>query len=458
MSDLFVSTLPTQTQTQTTEDRSQTNDVPIKVLESLLHDHVADHTAMITACTSTPFPNLGTNDSSTLYRVTFTWEFPTHPMLPETTTWLVKHWKTAGVRDRAFSIAEPREALAWEQGWLRPSALPAGLVVPIIGARRLPDNTQAWLAMADVSTELSAYPRMALSGAQALQRTQAILARLAHFHALWEQPDRQLELQAFSWLRRPEMFLWDMAPTFARALGRSPVVPVPPATHAPPVWSELSADLEAFLQGRPAHERNLWEHLLTDRQAVVEGLASYPQTLLHNDLDDRNIGLRWSNSKAGTESQTLDTPDLVLIDWEWMALGPAAIDVANLILRLPVMIAPGTSIPDAVWGYELADYYFEHYRAASGRCVDAASWRRSYGLAVVAQGVVQMPFLHGSLRRAIRGELPLPQIVGVPEAIVRQNLESGLPLMQKMEERVLDEAHRQQLHLLHTIEPASLRA
>lgn len=323
---------------------------------------------------------------------------------------------------------------------MRPAALPTGLVVPMIGVWRTPDDTEAWLALTDVSPELAAYPRMGLSGDQAVSRTQALLARLARFHALWEQPERQAALQACSWVRRQETYLWDMAPTYARALGRSPHTDTPPAASAPPVWEGLSADLDAFLAARPADERRLWEHLLTDRKALVEGLAAYPQTLLHNDLDDRNIGLRWSGGAATISA--LDQPDLLLIDWEWMAQGPAALDVANIIQRLPVLIRPGAPIPAAVWSDALADGYFAHYRAAGGKIMDAAAWRRAHGVALVAQGIAQMPFIHGSLRRAIRGELPPPQIVGVPEAVIRQQLHAGLPMMEQMEQRVIGEARR----------------
>ena len=132
----------------------------------------------------------------------------------------------------------------------------------------------------------------------------------------------------------------------------------------------------------------------------------------------------------------------MLIDWEWIAAGPAALDVANIIQRLPVMIAPGNPIPAAFWTNELADYYFKHYRAAGGMCTDAGAWRRSYGLALVAQGVAQMPFIHGSMRRAIRGEIAPPQIVGVPEAVIRRNLRAGLPMMEQMEQLVIREARR----------------
>jgi thiamine kinase-like enzyme len=439
-----------------------TTDVPIDVLESILREHIVDGAAVITTCDVAPFANQGTNDSSTFYRVTLSWTLA-NPSTEASTTWIIKHWKAGGMRDGRLGLTQPLDVLAWEQGRLRRDALPRGIVVPFIGARRSPDNSEAWLAMADVSTELSAYSRMSLTADQAISRTRIILARLARLHALWERPEQQAKLQACSWLRRPDLQLWDMAATYAHALGRTPMAP--PGASAPPVWEGLGADLDAFLDARPADERRLWEYLLIDRSALVEGLTGYPQTLLHNDLDDRNIGLRSLQQGSGIRGQGLgtvwhhnaapdpatsatvlptaidnDNPDLVLIDWEWIGVGPAALDVANIVQRAPIMIAPGAPLPEIIWGEGFADDYFARYRAAGGRCVDAAAWRRSYGLALVAQGVTQMPFIHGSMRRAMRGDAPLPQIIGVPEDVIRQNLRAGLPMMERMEQRVIDAA------------------
>lgn len=444
----------TMTATILAEATTPAGDVPAAVIETLLRDHLADHRATLITCTSTPFPHEGTNDSTTFYRVTLIWTRPSHGWQVETATWVLKHWQAGGQRDRALGITQSREVLAWEQGWLRASALPSGVIVPLIGVWRTPDNREAWLAMTDVSTELAAFPRMGLSADQVISRSQTILARLAHFHALWERPERWSALQTASWLRRPESYLWDMAPTYARALGRLPHEEAPSTASAPPVWDGLSADLEAFLTARPADERRLWEHLLVDRQALMDGLTAYPQTLLHNDLDDRNIGLRWSKRGAVDPSSAPEQPDpfvsprtsLVLIDWEWLALGPAALDVANILQRIPVLImlgAPvGAVIPPVVWSDALLDDYFAHYRAAGGRCGDAASWRRACGLAIIVQGLAQMPFLQGSLRRVIRGEIPPPQLTGIPAEVMRAHLQNSLPIMEQMEQRVIREARR----------------
>lgn len=428
------------------EATAPTSDVPPEVIETILREHLADHGATLRSCTSAPFAHEGTNDSTTFYRVTLTWTRQSHRGEVETATWILKHWQAGGQRDRTLGITQSREVLAWEAGWLRPSALPDGVIVPLLGVWRAPDNREAWLAMTDVSTELAAFPRMGLSADQVISRSQAILAHLARFHALWERPERWSVLQSAPWLRRPESYLWDMAPTYARALGRLPHEEATATASAPPVWEGLSADLDAFLTARSADERRLWEHLLVDRQALVDGLTIYPQTLLHNDLDDRNIGLRWAKGRTAAQSSAPDQPDLVLIDWEWLALGPAALDVANILQRIPVLIMLGSPvgamIPPVVWSDALLDGYFAHYRAAGGRCIDANGWRRACGLALIVQGLAQMPFIQGSLRRVIRGEIPPPQLTGIPDEVMRAHLQNSLPIMEQMEQRVIREARR----------------
>jgi hypothetical protein len=416
-------------------------DVPIDVLEALLRDHLTDPSAMIRASRITPCVQQGTNDSISFFQATFSWASAKASTDPHITTWILKHWNAGGARDSGLEIVQPREVLAWERGWLRPDALPDGIVVPFTGAWRSPDNTESWLAMADVSDALSMYPPMSLPDGEVIRRTRAILEWLACFHALWEQPTRQAEVAACPWLRRLDSCLWEMAPTYTHALKRPLSPHVPPAVHTPPVWDGLHADLEAFFEARPASEQQLWIELMTDRKILVDGLADYPQTLLHNDLDDRNIGLH-AASGALAEATLYALPDLVLIDWEWIGRGPAAHDVANVIQRAPVMLTPGTPIPEVIWTDSFANHYFASYTATGGDCGDALMWRRAVGLALIALGVYQMPVIHGSMRRALRGEISLPQIVGVPEAVVRQNLRAGLPIMERMEQRVINEAQK----------------
>ncbi|MCE7989924.1 MAG: hypothetical protein DYG89_52925 [Caldilinea sp. CFX5] len=244
----------TITATMTAEATAPTRDVPAEVIETILREHLADQRVTLLSCTGAPFAHEGTNDSTTFYRVTLTWMRQSREWAVETATWILKQWPAGGQRDRTLGITQSREVLAWEAGWLRPSALPDGVIVPLLGVWRSPDNREAWLAMTDVSPELAAFPRMGLATDQVISRSQAILAQLARFHALWERPERWSALQPATWLRRPESYLWDMAPTYARALGRLPHAAAPTAASAPPVWDGLSADLDAFLTARPAAE------------------------------------------------------------------------------------------------------------------------------------------------------------------------------------------------------------
>jgi hypothetical protein len=411
------------------QDTTSIPGLPIELLTSILRESVGDPAATIFDCEWAPLPHQGTNDSATLLRAELSWSGA--QLATERATWIIKHWRAGGLRDRALGIDQPHDVLAWERGWLRPSALPHGLSVPILAAWRSPDASEAWIVMSDVSPELSAYSRMGLSGDEAMTHTRAMLRRLARFHALWERPERQAELEACPWLPGPERFLWQGAAAYARALRRPVATPATRATNEPQPSEELAANLDAFLGGRPPAERRLWEELLVDRGALMEGLASYRHTLLHNDLDDRNLGLRWPDGGA---------PDLVLIDWEWIGRGPAALDAANLVQRLPVIVRPGSAVPAAAWSDALADEYFAYYSAAGGRFVDAPAWRRTYGMALVTHGLAEMPVIHGALRRAIRGEVPPPAVLGVPEAVMRQILRDGLPTMELMEQRVIGEA------------------
>jgi hypothetical protein len=312
--------------------------------------------------------------------------------------------------------------------------MPAGVIVPIIGGHRAPDGSEAWLVMADVSADLAAYPRLGLTGAAATARARQILARLARFHAYWEQPDQQARLRAQAWLGHTETPLWDPARTDALATGGAPVDPRPLGDDGPPPPADLSADLAAFLDQRPADERSWWSARLVDRQPLVDALAGLPTTLIHNDLDDRNIGLRWFDHDP--------LPALVLIDWEWMTIGPAALDVAKLVGMLPAIIAPGAPVPEIVWTDALADEYFAQYRAAGGRVIDSVAWRRAYGLARIAHGLAQLPTIYGHFLRVARGDAPPPQVAGVPAEIVRQGVRDALLAMERASDAVIREARR----------------
>ena len=417
-------------------------DVPIDILESLLRDHLGDETVAITHCTITPFANQGTNDSTTFFCAELNGAGPDASVTSGSARWIVKHWRAGGARDAGTGVSQPNEVLAWEHGLLSPEALPNGVVVPFVGARRSADKLQAWLAMADVSTELAEFPRTSLSADQAISRVRYVLERLAHFHAYWERPERQAQLQHYPWLQRTEVYIWRLAHTYALSLELPPAAGSLPVSDDLPVWDGLTADLNAFLEWLPAGNRRLWQDLMIDRSALVAALASYPRTLLHNDLDDRNIGLRWLAGIAQTGQTAATTPELVLIDWEWIGVGPSVLDVAKVLIFPPVMMAPGETYPETCWTDELPDYYFAHYRAAGNANVDAETWRRAYGLAVVAQALQYFPPIAGNGVRVVRGDVPPPQVVGIPEEVMRRLLSTGLVLLERQIEFVTREARR----------------
>src|SRR5262249_15777399 len=143
---------------------------------------------------------------------------------------------------------------------------------------------------------------------------------------------------------------------------------------------------------------------------LADRFTGLPHTLLHGDLDDRNIGLSWSPSGAS---------ELVLIDWEWMGSGPAALDVAKVMFMLPLICAPTAPCPPACWSDELLDHYYAHYRAAGGKQLDAETWRRSYDLGLVAQAMTPLPWAAGKVLRALEGKAPLPEFPGLPQEVVR---------------------------------------
>jgi aminoglycoside phosphotransferase (APT) family kinase protein len=120
--------------------------------------------------------------------------------------------------------------------------------------------------------------------------------------------------------------------------------------------------------------------------------------MLHGDVDDRNIGLRGAGAAAGPGGAT---PELVLIDWEWIALGPPALDVARVCGSAPAVCDPSRPRPEALFSGELPDYYFERYRAHGGALADRDAWRRSFGVALLAGVLTQIPFAGSMIRRGV---------------------------------------------------------
>lgn len=345
-------------------------------------------------------------------------------MLPDgTTSLLIKRWTPGGLNMTELGWNKPVEALAWKNRILHPELLPTGVCTPIVGSVIDPDGEIAWLAMRDVSQALREYDRAApLPTDQLIHRVKMILSCLARFHALWEQPDRQEILDGMDWLLPCKNYIWRNSAFYATILGKDVV-----GEYSPTVSHEDVLNLHAFLEWLHPSERSLLEGLLVDRRRLEDCFADLPCSLLHGDLDDRNIGLLCSPSEES---------ELVLIDWERMGMGPAAMDVAKVLINVPMVCAPGQSLPDGSWMDELLDFYYDNYKRAGGKAMDHTTWHRSCDLALIAQALWPFPWALGNLLRTFHGEVPLPEIPGLPDAVMRLQVASSLERMRRMTDLV----------------------
>ena len=311
---------------------------------------------------------------------------------------MIKRWLPGGHSEALLGITQQLEALDWQHGLLQRDTLPAGVIAPIVGARLDPGETKAWLVMEDVAAALNEYSRdRPLSPAEAVVRVKQVLNHLARFHAWWERPKQQTKLRGYPWLVPVERFLWCEAPAYAAVLGRSSVGG---RAQGSPVTDELRADVQAFLSWLPSGERRLWEEILWNRESLVTAFREFPQTLLHGDADDRNIGLRWPAPEAGSSGNT--SPELILIDWEWMGSGPPALDFVRVWGTFAALCDLAQPPPETLFSSELPDYYFERYATHGGKLTDQQSWRQSYYVAAVAAALSQIPFFGSIIRNDVK--------------------------------------------------------
>ena len=375
----------------------------IEVLQNILRDYIGDPMATITACNVIPVAHDGSQGGS-LQRLHIVWQ--AHDQTAGAVEWLVKVWEPGDMAAHLFGVTRPIEVLAWEQGLLRREELPDNVVVPIIWAGRQADETRAWVVMEDVGRALAVYSRSApIPAPHALASTRAVLDGLARFHTWWERPEQQVQLQARDWLVPLEKYIWGGAAGYAAVLNAS---------------AEEQADLQAFLGRLPAEARQLWRDFLVDRSKLVQALAALPQTLLHHDLDDRNIGLRWPDMGVPASHEGDSSAALVLIDWEWAGRGPAALDVARVVMESAAICDRFMPFPDEYWSDDLPDHYFACYQQAGGTMLDRATWERSYELAQIVQGTWTLPWLVGRSIRVLAGDAEPVDLPGFPAEEMRR--------------------------------------
>ncbi len=392
-----------------------TDYVPEAVLSSIIQEHSRDPHAHLTKGNITPISTSGVSGNNSFFRADLEWEFSNPVFPPASSGLLVKRWTPGGISQSELSWCEPAEALAWRHGILHPDALPAGIKTPIVASVVEPGGKIAWIAMTDVSRELQEFDRSSPQPSDLLiSHVKSILSCLARFHAYWEPPDRQRFLAGLPWLLPFDNFLWRNSAFYADLLKIEDISEI----GQPGSASDADVlNLNAFLEWLDPAGRASFTGLLTDRAPLVGRFVDIPYTLLHGDLDDRNIGLSWTAS---------GNCDLVLIDWEWIGRGPAAMDVAKLLIHASMLLAPGSQCPETCWSTKLPDHYYESYRSAGGRLLDYSTWSRSYDLALVAQAVWPFPTVIGNILRALQGKAPLPKLPGLSEEVTLQLLGSAL--------------------------------
>jgi hypothetical protein len=408
--------------------------VPEEVVESILREHLRDTAAILTDLSVQPFKNDGGSGNHTLTNARIAWAAEGDDS-PGSAEWIIKCWEPGGLSANQLGQTLPAEALAWQHGLINPRSFPAGIATPFVGARVDADGTRAWIAMTDVAAELREYSfGNPLHPEEALRRVRIVLDGLARFHAWWEQPQQQEKLAECTWLLPWETKVWGSAAMLALALGdRPPMGPIRPD----PVTEDLRIKVHAFLDWLPPSDRHLWEDLMCDRRKLVSALGGLPRTLLHGDLGPRNIGLRWPQERAA-----LSPPELVLIDWEWAGVGPAALDLAPVLWKIPLICDPSYGFPEACWSHELPDYYFARYRSAGGSEDDLNAFRRACDLSQVASWVHAMLPSIGRLVRTQQGLDPGPRLVGVAEELRVARLRSALVWCEQTTERVTESVRR----------------
>ena len=286
------------------------------------------------------------------------------------------------------------EGYAFHQGLFE--QLPQGIYVPILAATQVGRQQSVWIAMSDVSDDLSQYGRAHQRPYQvAEERLRQILSSLARFHVHWESHPQLGELRQGRNLLDISNVMWLYATLYSSALDEAPRYRGTIGQMASP---EISARLRAFLDRLPDDVRPMWRSALVDRRSLLQEILTLPQTLLHGDLDDRNVGLRYQDG-----SQVAD--GLVLIDWEFCGIGPAGVDVAKLLLQFGgvVDLRNVPSVPFQTLFDEFSAHYVDAYRQWGGTASTDEQILKGIQLGFIKECLVPMPLSFGELIQAKQG-------------------------------------------------------
>ena len=126
----------------------------------------------------------------------------------------------------------------------------------------------------------------------------------------------------------------------------------------------------------PHGAANVVRRLVTGYERVIRGLAGGPSTIIHGDLHADNVLLRGPAAE----------PSAVVLDWQTVARGPAAVDVSLLLvssLTTAERRANEEQLLDEYWqrlvaggvtGYERADLWHDYRAATMWQLAGTVGW------------------------------------------------------------------------------------
>ncbi len=217
---------------------------------------------------------------------------------------------------------------------------------------------RACLLLRDVRTDLVRWQAAGEAGmAQALRA-------LATLHASFSQDDRRA---ALSWLPQYErFFITTFAQHRAAAIGGLDRIPGGQAllSGAP----DFGMGVTAWLQALPSSVREKVQRLWCEPRVIFERLSSIPHTVIHGDPGPQHFGLRYE--RRG--------PKVVLIDWEFVARGPALLDLVHVLFFRQFDSIPARACFDRALERYLA---FSLDRSQCGRARE--DWKMAFDLSAM---------------------------------------------------------------------------
>ncbi len=204
-------------------------------------------------------------------------------------------------RTRAIgeALGHEGEGMAWLQNLTR--SLPRPLMNPALDVALNIRRDEWWLLMTDVSAGVQSRAQWGED------HTRRLFEALADFHALWWEADNG-KSDCLASLSQTTGVLAEVARYVTRGSTTTPW-----AARVAKEFQVPAMLLPDFLSAAGEDNASFYNRLLARWPQLVDRLNDHPATLLHGDLRRANIAF-------------VDH-DIALFDWEFVARGPAAVDL-----------------------------------------------------------------------------------------------------------------------------------